>query len=217
MHLSNKIIGYIFLGLLLIGMGFFVGRMSKKISKPEKIIEYIPGETVTDTLYKERIVKITEKEPVDTVDLIKRCVADGKFYDLFPYKKYDTTIVLDKGDSTAIMMDWATERTYAGILFNSDTLGRCDYTALVQYNELKSLGYEYTPMQKSTTTETFLVKHISPFVGVGISLFPSVKAEFGIYIDDSWGFAIEGRWYPRSNEIQGLPQYDIGLGLYKKF
>ena len=49
MRFSSKIIVYIVLGLALIALGFFAGRSTKKIGKPETIIEYIPGETVTDT------------------------------------------------------------------------------------------------------------------------------------------------------------------------
>ena len=48
----------------------------------------------------------------------------------------------------ATVRDWNVERTYAGMLFKSDTLGTANYEAKVQYNTLTSLKWDFTPKVK---------------------------------------------------------------------
>ena len=126
------------------------------------------------------------------------------------------TIYLDNDDYKKIAMDWATERTYEETAFDSDTLGRFDYTVKVQYNQLMLFGYNYTPLQKQTEIVQNQVKHFSPFVGVGISTLPSAELDLGAFIDDSWGFAVSGR-YNYKFEKMGINKFDIGLKVIKKF
>ena len=212
---ENKKINYwkigviVILAVLLCGGGFFLGRKTIKVpEKPHTV--YIELPAVHDTT--EKLIPVKEK--LDSTNFIKDCIASGKFYDLFPEKLVikDTTIYLDNDDYKKIAMDWATERTYEETAFDSDTLGRFDYTAKVQYNQLMLFGYNYTPLQKQTEIVQNQVKHFSPFVGVGISTLPSAELDLGAFIDDSWGFAVSGRYNYKFEE-----KFDIGLKVIKKF
>lgn len=78
----------------------------------------------------------------------------------------------------ATVKDWNLERTYAGTLFRSDTLGTLNYSAKVQYNTLTSLAWDYTPKIKSiTTTKTPAFR---PFVTVRANTFEQMSVGGGI-------------------------------------
>ena len=109
-----------------------------------------------------------------------------------------------------------TEREYKETLFDSDTLGKLDINAKVQYNELYSLSYNYKPIQKQQEIIQTKIKHLSPFIGAGISTLPSVEVDLGMFIDDSWGFSISGR-YNMKYEQMNINKYDVGLKIIKKF
>ena len=113
-------------------------------------------------------------------------------------------------------MDWATERVYEKTVFDSDTLGKFDYTAKVQYNQLMSFGYNYTPLQKQQEIVQNQVKHFSPFIGAGISTLPSLELDLGAFIDDSWGFSFNGRYNMRYEQM-GINKFDVGVKVLKKF
>lgn len=80
----------------------------------------------------------------------------------------------------ATVKDWNMERTYAGTLFQSDTLGTASYEAKVQYNTLTSLVWDYTPKVKEVTITK--ERTIRPFVGVGYNTFNQVSATGGVFI-----------------------------------
>ena len=206
-----KIGTLVIVAILLIGGGFFLGRKTVKIpaDKPPVYIELPP---IHDTINK----PVPVKEKIDTANFIKNCIASGKFYDLFPEKVKDSIIVIDKTDSTKIVKDWITERTYEETLFDSDTLGKLDVTAKVQYNQLMSLGYNYVPMQKQQEVVQNQIKYFSPFIGAGISTLPTIEVDLGAFIKDSWGVSVSGRYNMRY-EQQGINKYDISLKVIKKF
>lgn len=196
---------------LIFGGGFFLGRKTIKVpEKPHTV--YIELPAVHDTTEK----PIPVKEKIDSANFIKDCIASGKFYELFPEKVKDSLIVIDKTDSTKIVKDWIAERTYEETLFDSDTLGKMDVTAKVQYNELQSLSYNYVPMQKQQEIVQNQIKHFSPFIGAGISTLPTVEVDLGAFIDDSWGFAVSGRYNLRYEQM-GINKYDVALKVIKKF
>lgn len=80
----------------------------------------------------------------------------------------------------ATVQDWNLERTYAGMLFQSDTLGTANYEAKVQYNTLTSLKWEFMPKVKEVTITK--ERTIRPFVGVGYNTFNQVSATGGVFI-----------------------------------
>lgn len=199
------------IGLFLLGI--YVG---KKTFKPQIIehTEYITLPPQTDT-----IPPIIIKETVDTLNLIKRCIKDGIYQELFPEKiVYITdTVTLDKTDSTKIMQDWITKREYEATLFDVDTLGKCSIKTVVQYNRLGDINYTFSPIQKQSTKTEVVTRKYLPFIGGGITTFPSIGVEAGLFINQSYGFAVDGSYYFNPNKIEGLPKYSVGLKVFKMF
>ena len=201
------------LAALLLGGGFFLGRKTIKVpEKPHTV--YIELPAVHDTTEK----PIPVKEKLDSANFIKDCIASGKFAELFPEKVVvkDSIIYLDNDDYKKITMDWATERTYEQTAFDSDTLGKFDYTAKVQYNQLMTFGYNYTPIQKQEEIVQNQIRHFSPFIGAGISTLPSVELDLGVFIDESWGFSFSGRYNMRYEQM-GINKFNVGVKVLKKF
>lgn len=208
-----KILVFAVLTAAIFASGFFIGRKTIEIPE-EKPPVYIQLPPVHDTIDREKIKLVKEK--IDSEKFIENCIASGKFYELFPEKIKDSIIVIDKTDSTKIVKDWMTERYYADVLFDSDTLGRFEYNAKVQYNQLMSFGYNYTPIQKQQTFVQNNIKKFSPFVGVGMTTLPSFELDLGAFINDSWGFGVTGKYNVKS-QMQGISKYDVGIKAYKKF
>ena len=208
-----KIVGIIIAIIFLFVSGIYVGKKTTNSKIIEKI-EYIELPPIHDT-----IPPIIIKESVDTLKLIKQCIKKGIYQELFPEKViYVTdTIEFDKTDSTKIMNDWATLRDYEATLFEVDTLGKCDIKTSVQYNRISNIEYYFTPKQKQVTkTEIFKRKYL-PYIGGGISTQPSVGVECGLFINQSWGFAIDANYNFNPNKIEGLPKYDMGIKILKMF
>lgn len=86
---------------------------------------------------------------------------------------------IDTAESlAATVKDWNTERTYAGTLFRSDTVGTLRYSAKVQYNTLTSLAWDYTPKIKSiTTTKTPAFR---PFVALRANTLEQMSVGGGV-------------------------------------
>lgn len=80
----------------------------------------------------------------------------------------------------ATVQDWNLERTYSGMLFQSDTLGTANYEAKVQYNTLTSLKWEFMPKVKEITITK--ERTIRPFVGVGYNTFNQASVTGGVFI-----------------------------------
>lgn len=145
-------------------LGFYLGR--KTIDKPETKIEiqYLPGEVIRDTCFVEKPVSI--EKPIDTLGVIQQCIKDGIYSELWPTKTITEYVEVSKEDTTAIMNDWASKRTYTEHLFNNEINGKCTVSAEVQYNRLKLLGYEYVPITKTVVETKYVTKAFSPFVGL---------------------------------------------------
>ena len=166
----KQLIVVVVLCLISVICGFFLGRLKIKDTKPEIVTEYIQGQTIHDTINKP--VPYNVILPIDTAGIIQQCVRDGIYIELFPTKIITEYIEVTREDTSVIMKDWATTRQYAETLFDIDTLGKCDIQAEVQYNRLKYLSYDYTPVIKTVTITETNVKLFSPFIGVGAALNP---------------------------------------------
>ena len=209
-----KILVCIVLLVLFFVFGIYVGRSTIK-QKTETVIEYVQGEKVVDTVYFDRPYKIIE--PIDTLDVLKGIIADGKFFEMFPEKVRDSIVYVTKEDTTKIMRDWATKREYCGVLFDNDYEGRFEYEIDVQYNKLGCLMYEFIPIEKVVTSNTVKVKKYSPFVGFGVSTDSHITGSVGMFINDSWGMSVNGRYNMDYQTIEYAPKYSVGLMVYKKF
>ena len=196
--MNEKIINTI-LSLLIIlglfGVGFYLGR--KTIKTDTKIVtEYIKSDTIRDTLYYPQPIKIIE--PIDTLNIIKQCIKDGIYSELWPEKVITEYIEVTKQDTTKIMKDWATKRLYSETLFQNDSIGSCIVDAEVQYNRMKLIGYNYTPITKQVTETIYKTKLFSPFMGGGYLINPweekrnpIITLNGGVFIKEKYGLQIQ--------------------------
>ena len=128
------------------------------IIPPEPVVIRVPDSIKYITVYKER--------PADTTGPADIIASE-------PPPQIDTAASL-----AATVKDWNLERTYAGTLFRSDTLGTLNYSAQVQYNTLTSLAWDYTPKVKNVT----VIKSpaFRPFVTVRANTFEQMSVAGGI-------------------------------------
>lgn len=112
MKLIYKILIVLGVSLLTFLLGFVVGKKSIKVPEPIVKIQtkYIKGETITQPVFIDKPLLI----PVDTIDLLTRCIKDGVYSELFP-DRVDTVYTIP-GDSLAMLNDWANIRHYEQLL-----------------------------------------------------------------------------------------------------
>lgn len=191
-----KITLILLIAFALFGLGLYIG--SKSNQEPK--IEYVPGETITDTVY----VKgpAIEIPPTDTLGIIKQCIKDGLYAHLWPEKTdtlwlRDTCYIPTHEDTTKIVSDWATKRLYSDILFNDEKQGYFDYSMEIQYNRLSSFSYNFTPVIKETTHTKTYTKFISPFVGLYYLSNPwdeiknpSIQVNAGVFLKEKYGISL---------------------------
>ena len=144
------------------GLGMHYGKKSVKLPTIEPVIEYIEAEPIHDTI-KQPGKPYKVVIPADTLDIIKQCIADGLYKELWP----ENIVEVHVDTIGSILRDWATERSYKETLFDSDTLGTCVVDVDVKYNRLNSMSYEFTPIVRNVEHQTFVVKKWSPFVSAG--------------------------------------------------
>ena len=189
--LKWKIVCWAIVVAALIGVGFFIGRKTVKIPKPETIIEYVTLPPIHDTVTCPKPVYVSK--PIDTLNIIQQCIADGIYQELWPEK----IVEVNNADTTAILADWTTLRAYSEKVFDIDTVGRCEINAEVQYNRLRMVGYNFTPVQKVVTTTVYQQKKYSPFVGLNGAFATDGTRDFlvgavaGIYVDDKYGINLQ--------------------------
>lgn len=201
--------------LVLLTTGFFIGRKTIN-TKTEIITEYIKGDTIRDTLYYPRPYKVIE--PIDTLGILQQCIKDGIYKELWPERVITEYIEITKSDSTEIIKDWASKRYYSETLFEDDMKGYCKVNAEIQYNRLKLIGYEYTPVVKTVTETKYTVKMFSPFVGLSFMTNPwddvknpMLQINGGIFFKDKIGIQI---MYQRGIKLNN--DY-VGGGVMYKF
>lgn len=143
-----------------------------EIKQPEPVTVRVPDSIKYITVYRE-----TRLWPTDNFDggiLALDSVSAG-------YANETRSWQIDTAASlAATVKDWNLERTYAGTLFQSDTLGTLNYSAKVQYNTLTSLAWDFAPKVKEITT--IKIRTVRPFVGVGYNTFNQVSATGGVFI-----------------------------------
>lgn len=91
------------------------------------------------------------------------------------------------------------------MLFDTDTLGKCEVSVKVQYNRLSNLKYNYTPVTKYEQSLYTTKRAISPFIGMGVFTTPSVSGQVGMFIRDDWGVSfLYNRDFITKNNSYGL-------------
>lgn len=215
----NKL--YAALGALVLGAALFLGGIyTGRKTMPTKTIEtikYVELDPIHDSIPYPVPVRVTV--PADTADIILQCIEDGIYAELFPEKVrlITDTVIIDKTDTSRILADWASVREYDQTLFDIDTLGRVQIRTSVQYNRLNTIHYDFTPIQKVITRETYMIRKFTPFVGAGASSFPSCNAEAGFFLKQSWGVAVQGNYYLNPSGISQIPKFDVGVKVLKMF
>lgn len=210
-----KIAVYCIAVIGIFALGIFTGRRTVRTE-----VEYIKGDTVTDTLFLPQPVE--EKHPVDTLGIIEQCIADGIYSDLWPERRdtllyRDTIYVPTAADTSAILSDWATRRFYSDTLFNSEESGYLDYCAEVQYNRLLNFSYRHIPVTKHVTEIKDGSKILSPFIGMGYSVNtggdknPMLLLNAGLFVKEKYGiYAMYQRGLVLNNDY-------VGGGIIYKF
>ena len=201
--------------LVLLTCGFFIGRCTME-TKTIVNTEYIQGETKTDTIYQPKPYKVVE--PIDTLSVIKQCIKDGIYKELWPEKVVTEYVEVSKADTTAIMKDWATKRYYSETLFSNESEGNCSVNAEIQYNRLKLVGYNFTPITKTVTETKYVTKKFEPFVSLsyltnpwGDVKNPSIQLGGGAYFKEKYGLQV---LYQRGFKLKD--DY-VGFGVSMKF
>ncbi len=166
--MKNLVLKYWWVIALTLVVGFFAGRCTdKSIVK----VEYVKGETKTDTIYKERLVPYEVLIPANPVLPMKPDTI--KLPGGIEYKYY-------KVDTAAIIADYIKLNKYSRTLFDDDKVGKLTVGAEVQYNKLNKLDYSFTPMEKQTTI--IKQKVFTPFVSTSYNTFGYFGAGGGTYI-----------------------------------
>ena len=143
-----------------------------EIKQPEPVTVRVPDSIKYITVYRE-----TRSKPTDSSDggiPVLDSVSSGYVLGTWS-EQIDTAASL-----AATVRDWNVERTYAGMLFKSDTLGTANYEAKVQYNTLTSLKWDFTPKVKEITT--IKIRTVRPFVGMGYNTFNQASVTGGVFI-----------------------------------
>ena len=154
----------------LVMVGFFAGRWT---DAPKVKTEYVKGETIRDTIYATKLVPYKVEIPAKpllpmTPDTIR---IPGK-----------PEIIRMKVDTAQIIADYIKENSYSNVLFDDQEKGKLTVASVIQYNALKKLGYEFTPIQKQTTIEKRRV--LMPFVNASYNTFGYYGAGAGLYYYD---------------------------------
>lgn len=201
------IVGIIAFGIL----GFYFGRKTLNVGKPHTEVVYVKGDKITDSI--PYPVPYEVVRPADTADIIRQCVKDGIYTELFPEKIITEYIEITKEDTTEIIRDWATKRLYSETVFDIDTIGKCTIDASVQYNRMTLLSYSYVPVTKVTTITEYRVKFFSPYIGAGILLnndfsnymnvIPTINA--GFFVKEKYGVHLQyGKMLENKNNLYGV-------------
>ena len=194
-----KIAVIIIAALALFGLGFFIGRQRDPEVIIRKKIEYVELPPIHDTLYKPKPYKVIE--PVDSLNIIMEAKLSGLLAELFPNEGKDTVYV-SKGDTAAVVKDWASERRYKETLFDSDTLGRFSFDATVKYNRLANFDYTFVPIQKQTETTIKTTRKYLPYIGAGFDSGMGVLGQGGIFFHQDAGFAVQYRYDTQLKQSQ---------------
>lgn len=186
-----KIAVIVIAALALFWGGFYLGRSRDPEVITKEVVKYVELPPIHDSIPYPKPYKVIE--PVDSMNIIMEAKMSGLLAELFPNEGKDTVYVTEK-DTTAALRDWATERRYKETLFDSDTLGRFSFDAMVKYNRLASFDYTFTPVQKQTETTIKTTRKFLPYLGAGIATDGALMGQGGMFFHQDAGFAVQYRY-----------------------
>lgn len=170
------------------GIGFLIGRCSDNV---ETKIEYIKGDTIENTV----------------IDLIPFSSVVPSIYHL-PFKEVITkdSTIIQVVDTAQIIASYVAKNRYKITLFDNDKIGSLSIDQTIQYNDLQSLTYKYTPITMKVTE--IKKRKFTPFATVSMNTFNYVGAGGGLFIND---IGVSAK-YLTNFEDKGAE-----IGLYYKF
>lgn len=192
-----KVAVLVIAALAFFGLGFYIGWKKDPEVVTNTVIKYVELPPVHDSI--DKPVPVYVVKPTDTVNVIMAAKMSGLLAELFPPTPADTVYVSDK-DTAAVVKDWGTERFYAETLFDSDTLGRFDFNAKVQYNRLENFAYNFVPIQKQTETTVKTTRKYLPFVGAGLNTSGTFNGQAGMFFHQDAGFSVQYNYDPKEKE-----------------
>ena len=164
--------------LILIGVfviGFWLGKKQMPVTSTQVSYDSLPAIVISKD--SSELAPASETKPDSIVYLVRykdRPVADSSAIE-------QLTLEIDSLRSyLATIEDWNIKREYGDVLFDSDTLGRAEYTATVQYNKLVQFDYNYNPLQMIVTNTIAIPKN--PRWGLGIQIGYGIGKEPSPYI-----------------------------------
>ena len=193
-----KIGAIIAAGLLLFGLGFYLGKKREPEVVVKTEIKYVELPPIHDSIPKP--VPVYVKKPIDSLNVLRNLIASGKYSEMFPEKVRDSIIYVTKEDTAKVVIDWATERRYKETLFDSDSLGRFAFDAKVQYNRLQNFEYVFTPVQKEVNTTVKTTRKFLPYLGAGLDTKGAIQAQGGMFFNQDAGFGLQYRYDTKNKE-----------------
>lgn len=190
-----KVLFHVIIIIVLFIGGILMGRSTIKVKEITKI-EYLKGDTIREVIYQP--VPEYVQTPIDTVNVIRQCIKDGKHKELWPERVVTEYIEVTKEDSTKVLKDWATKRVYDKTIFQNDTLGICKIKTEIQYNRLQFLDYTFEPVIREVTKTEYKVKTFSPFLGAGYLTNPwdeiknpIITVNGGLFFKEKYGIQLQ--------------------------
>jgi hypothetical protein len=178
-------------GLLLIlsafAAGFFLGRAK---AETKETIKYVKGETTTGSV------------KTNLLDAKVELIKDIRYLPL-PYWRIDTITMIAEVDTAEIIKDFMSRRDYEFTAFDNET-GKLDVKQSIQFNQLQSFDYSFTPILKETTR--IREPLLKPFISLSYNSANTVGIGGGIFIKD---IGIEYKYL--HNNVNGFRGHEIGL------
>ena len=176
-------------------IGFLAGRCSDKTIEK---IEYIKGDTIRDTIYKEQLIPYEVRIPANPILPMKPDTI------VIPSEK-EIRYIIQKVDTAAIISNYIAENKYRRVLFDNKEQGSLIIGATVQYNQLSQLDYEYEPIYKVIAKER--KRTFTPFIQGSYNSFNYLGIGGGIFYHD---IGISAKYLTNFTNTG----YEVGL-LYK--
>lgn len=152
---------YIVIAVISILFGFYMGR--GKVNRIETV-KYVKGET------------IVKKVPIEIPYKVE--IPANPIYIYRTDTLHNNTITIQVVDTLAILADWIEKRHYSQSIFD-DANGKLLIDASVQYNQLQSLDYSFTPIIKH---ERVVVKPIwTPYLETAYNTFHYWSVGGGVF------------------------------------
>lgn len=187
--MKNKVLLMLLYGLIMGIIGFVIGRCT------------VEPETTVKTMYK-HLPTVHDTIP-NPVPYKVEVPSDPEYI----YLDTNKTVI----DTSAIIKDWMSKKSYKEILFDNDSIGKLKLDVEVQGNELRKLDYEFNPVQVTTTTITSNKKKLEFLGGVGLSTNGMFNIQVGIFTKSHLGFS-----YQFNRDFNDNENYH-GLNILLKF